>query len=261
MNKVAIITGGTSGIGKSFAEKLAKRGYDLIITGRRRAIIEEVAMELSEKYKVKVEVKILELTEEEQLKEFIEYIKTKDNIEFLINNAGHGAKDSFTKDLYENQENIMKLHMLLVTKLCHIVANKMKESKKGYIINVSSLAGFNVFPTSAIYCATKGFLISFSESLAMELNKDNIRVQALCPGFARTDFHSKLKMDEKKLKNKGLIRWMSSDEVTEYSLKKIEKPLKVVVIPGFSNRVIYQCLKFIPNKIYYKVASKSWDLL
>ena len=261
MNKIAIITGATSGIGKSFAENLASEGYDLIITGRRKEIIESVASDIKTSYKVNVEVKVLELTNEVELEQFINYIEKKDNIEGLINNAGHGAGDSFTKDLYENQENMIKLHILLATRLSYIVSNKMKKNKKGFIINVSSLAGFNTFPTSAMYCATKGFLISFSQSLAMELAKDNIRVQVLCPGFVRTDFHSKLNMDDKKFKNKGLIKWMIPDEVVKYSLKMIKKPFKVIVIPGHGNRMIYQCLKFIPKKIYYKIASKSWELL
>lgn len=130
----------------------------------------------------------------------------------------------------------------------------------GYIINVSSLASFNTFPTSAMYCATKSFLTSFSQSLAMELNKYNIRVQALCPGFARTDFHSKLEINESKLMNKGIVRWMSAENVVNYSLREIDKELKVIFIPGFWNKVIYQCLKIIPKGIYYKVASRGWDL-
>lgn len=261
MAKIAVITGATSGFGKFFSKKLAAKGYDLIITGRREEIINNVAEEIRKDYKVNVEVKILDLSNEKLLVDFTKELEKLNDIEYLINNAGHGAENSFTDDKYENQEEMIKVHILAVTKLCHSIAKQMKENRKGHIINVSSLASFNVFPTSAMYCATKCYLTSFSQSLAMELNKYNIRVQALCPGFARTDFHSKLEMDESKLKNKGIVRWMTAEEVVECSLKNIEKELKVIVIPGFWNKFMYQLLKIIPKRVYYKVASKSWELL
>lgn len=137
----------------------------------------------------------------------------------------------------------------------------MKEDNKGTIVNVSSLAAFNQFAESAMYCSTKRFLVTFSECLAMELSKYGVKVQCLCPGFTRTDFHSKLKMEESKLGNKGIVRWMTADEVVKYSIEKLDKTLKVIVIPGFFNRVIYNLLKFIPKAIYYRVANKGWALM
>ncbi|MGG7177224.1 SDR family NAD(P)-dependent oxidoreductase [Clostridium paraputrificum] len=261
MGKVAVVTGATSGFGRVFSRKLASQGYDLIIVGRREDIISKVAEDIKKEYKIKVDVNIFDLTDKDRLNDFISKLEERNDIEFLVNNAGHGADDSFTEDKYENQEGMINVHILAAVKLCHVVAKQMKRNKKGFIINLSSLASFNVFPTSAMYCATKCFLTSFSQSLAMELNKYNIRVQALCPGFARTDFHSKLDMDESTLKSKGIIRWMTAEEVVDVSLKNIEKELKVIVIPGFFNKLIYQLLKVIPKKVYYKVASKGWDLL
>lgn len=261
MSKVAIITGATSGFGKIFAKKLAGMGYDLIIIGRREKLINKVAEDIRYEYKVKVTVKIVDLNNDKELDGFIKKIENRNDIEFLVNNAGYGSEESFTQDKYENQEEMINVHVLATVKLCHKISNMMKKNNKGYIINVSSLASFNAFPTSAMYCATKSFLTNFSQSLAMELNKYNIRVQALCPGFARTDFHSKLEMDESKLINKGIVKWMSAENVVNCSLKEINKELKVIVIPGFWNKFIYQCLKIIPKGIYYRIASKSWDLL
>ena len=178
-----------------------------------------------------------------------------------MNNAGYGADDSFTRDEYSKQYDMAKVHMLVTMKLCHSLSKKMKENNKGYIINVSSMAGFNVFPSSAMYCSTKAFLISFTQCLAMELLENNIKVQCLCPGFTRTDFHSKLNMEESKLQNKGFVRWMSTREVVEISLKNINKKLKVIVIPGFCNKFLYFVSKFTPRCLYYKVAIKGWELM
>lgn len=261
MDKIAVITGATSGIGKEFSIRLAEKGYNLILTGRRKELLNDVAANIRKKFNVNVEVKILDISNRDELDNFIEYIKNQNNIEFLVNNAGHGAKDTFTRDSIKNQEEMINVHVLATVRLCHVVANKMKERKKGYIINLSSIASFNSFPTSGMYCATKGFLTSFSQSLALELLDYNIKVQALCPGFTRTDFHKKLNMDESKLRNKGVVKWMTPKEVVNISLNNIDKKLKVIVIPGFGNKVMCILSRFAPKSIYYKIALKGWKLL
>ncbi|MEG0642087.1 MAG: SDR family oxidoreductase [Clostridium sp.] len=258
---IAVITGGTSGLGKEYSRRLAMRGYDLIITGRRQELLAKVAEDIEKEFGVKVDTRIVDLTHKEEFNKFVDEVRELSNIEFLVNNAGHGAIDTFTRDKYENQEEMIMVHILATVKLCHVVAQTMKERRKGYIINVSSIASFNCFPTSGMYCATKGFLTSFSQSLALELNEYNIRVQALCPGFTRTDFHEKLKMDESKLKNKGVVKWMTPYEVIDCSLAQIDKKLKVIVIPGVGNKIMCLASKVMPRRIYYKLAEKGWKLL
>ena len=261
MGKIAIVTGATSGIGKEFSKRLAMMGYDLIVVGRREEVLKKVAKNIEKRYCVNVEVKILDLSHEDRLNEFISFINKQDDIEYLVNNAGHGAIDTFTRDNIENQVEMINVHILATVKLCHTIANKMKKNKKGYIINTSSIASFNTFPTSGMYCATKGFLSSFSQSLALELKEYNIKVQALCPGFTRTDFHEKLNMDKKILKNKGIVKWMTPQEVVDISLKNINKKSKIIVVPGFGNKIMCLASKFSPRFIYYKVALKGWKLL
>lgn len=261
MGKKAIVTGATSGMGKEFSRRLAEKGYDLIIVGRRTELINKVAEDIEKDFNVKVNTKILDLSDKDQLEDFVNFIKKEDNIEFLVNNAGHGAKDTFTRDKIEEQEGMINVHIIATVRLCHAVAQKMKKNRIGYIINLSSIASFNSFPTSGMYCATKGFLTSFSQSLALELEEYNIKVQALCPGFTRTDFHEKLKMDENRLKNKGIVKWMIPKEVVDISLKNIEKKLKVIVIPGFGNKIMCLASRLAPRSIYYKIAAKGWKLL
>ncbi len=260
MGKIAVITGATSGIGKEFSERLANMGYDLIIVGRREEIIKKVSKDIEKKYGVNVETKILDLSNNESLIEFIDFINKKDNIEYLVNNAGHGAIDTFTKDNIENQVEMINVHVIAAVRLCHTIANKMKKRKKGYIINLCSIASFNTFPTSGMYCATKGFLSSFSQSLALELKEYGVKVQALCPGFTRTDFHEKLNMDKNILKNKGIVKWMTPKEVVDISLNNINKS-KIIVVPGLGNKIMCLASRFAPRFIYYKIALKGWKLL
>ena len=100
LGKIAVITGATSGIGKEYAFQLAKKGYDLILVGRRVEKIKAVSEEIENNFKVKTHVEILDLTDDKKLDDFIKRLEKKDNIEFLVNNAGYGADDSFTRDEY-----------------------------------------------------------------------------------------------------------------------------------------------------------------
>lgn len=256
MRPIAIITGATSGIGKAFAEALAQKGYDLVLTGRRQSLLLDVGEHLGRTYGVETTCCIVDFSKEEAFKSFLEYIETLDHVEFLINNAGYGAEASFTTDTLTNQIDMMKVHLLASTKLVHTVVQPMKKREKGTIINVSSLAGTLALPNSAMYCSTKAFLTNFSESLAMELKPFNIRVQALCPGFVHTDFHSKLNMESSKLKSRGFVRWMQPEAVVTSSLRALEKEWQVIVIPGKCNKMLPYFKALVPKKTYYRLVSK-----
>lgn len=253
--KTALITGATSGIGKAYATALAARGYDLIITGRREAVIKEVAVKLQKRYGVSVTVCLVDLACDHQREKFMDFVATQ-SIDFLVNNAGYGADKSFTEDRYSKQEAMVKVHILASIELAHSVAQSMKVRQCGTIVNISSLAGFLMLPTSAMYCATKAFLTSFSQSLALELKPYNIKVQGLCPGFVHTDFHNKLDIAENKCQNKGPIKWMDADTLVKSSLRALEAPWHVICVPGIYNQMGYQLLKVIPKTAYYTVVDK-----
>jgi short-subunit dehydrogenase len=126
----------------------------------------------------------------------------------------------------------------------------MKKLGRGAIINVASIAGFLPYPASAMYAASKAFLITFSESLFMELAPFGIKVQVLCPGFTRTDFHGRLGLKSSELKSRGIVTWMSAKKVVAISLKKL-RGHKPICVPGFWNRVIYVIVRRVPKRLYY----------
>lgn len=254
-NRIAFITGATSGIGASFARRFAGDGYDLIITGRRKKKIHSLAKDISEKYNVDVKVIIAELSDRKDVHKIIDIISNNRNIEVLVNNAGYGIDKNFHEGDIRIQEEMVNVHINTPMNFIHAVIPQMIENKKGVIINLSSIASFLPIPTGAIYCGTKVFLNKFSESLSMELNNTGIKVQVLCPGFTRTDFHSKLNMKRSELENKGIIKWMSSDDVVKYSMKCMERN-SVVCIPGFWNRFLVNLAKLAPDKLYYKIVTK-----
>jgi hypothetical protein len=247
---LAIITGATSGIGKSFAEKLAGQGYDLVITGRRKQIINQFAGELRSRYSIEVRVVIADFTETKDLDGLVLLVKNLPRLDILINNAGFGHKNVFITESPENIGKMIQVHAMATVQLTHAALPKMIAAKKGAIINVSSMAAFLPLPGSEIYSGTKSFLNGFSKSLSLSMRRYGIKVQALCPGFTRTDFHSKLEWDPALLKNNGPVRWMSSDDVVAESLNALRNNNRVVVVPGFLNRVLQGLVYFMPWRMY-----------
>ncbi len=253
---VACITGATSGIGEAFARRLASDGYNLVITGRRREKIQTLAKEISDKYRINVDVEIVELSDDAALQILENKLGKMKNLEILVNNAGFSVKEFFHGENFSIQEKMLKVHCLATMKLTHAVLSNMIANGKGAIINVSSLSAFSPFLTNAVYAATKRFVLMFSESLHLELKETGVKVQALCPGITRTDFHERMGYDRKKVyKRKGMMKAMSAEEVVDISLKCLKKD-KVVCIPGFHNRFITVLLKILPRPLTYRLALK-----
>lgn len=254
MNRTAFITGATSGIGAEFARQLAEMGYDLVITGRREDVITGLASELETKYKVNVEIIFAELSEEAGIQKVINYINKIDSIDLLINNAGFGLNKFFTRSDIEWQVKMNHVHTDASIRLIHATLPKMIKQKSGYIINVASVAGLCPVVRDVVYCGSKAFLINFSKALDMEVKGQGIHIQALCPGFTRTDFHGKLNLSKADYKKINKMNWMAADKVVEYSLKHLYRN-KVVCIPGFMNRMVVRLTPFIPRPLYYKIVA------
>ncbi|MBN2616863.1 MAG: SDR family NAD(P)-dependent oxidoreductase [Spirochaetales bacterium] len=255
MGELALVTGATSGIGAAYSWLLAKKGWDLVITGRRRDIIEKRAEEIRTKFGVIVHVAILDFSNNEDFTAFKEqYLITK-RYGFLVNCVGYSNHSNFFGTHFSINAKMIDVHINRMAEIIHMVVPGMKISG-GTIVNVSSLAGFLPSLSDPFYSGTKSFINTYSESIAMILLRDNIVVQSLCPGFTKTDFHKNMNLDSRVFKNRGLKRWMTPKAVVNYSYKKL-KPGKVIVIPGFFNKIIYFSLRFIPKKRYYKIAGRS----
>lgn len=247
--KTALITGATSGIGKEFAYHFAQRGYDLIITGRRKHQISNVASRLRNKFHVRVDVIIADLSVRNDLDRLLKFIEQTKNIEVLVNNAGYGLSEKFIEDQINNQLKMLKVHVTAPLLIIHKVLPQMIRQRMGSIINVTSLAAYAPNSDNTMYTSTKSFLTNFSESLFMDLNQYGIRVQCLCPGFARTDFHNNLS-SKKELTGNHFINWMDPSDVVNYSLHCLETG-KIICIPGMVNRMIVGLISILPRRLYY----------
>lgn len=232
----ALITGASSGIGEAFARHLANMGYDLIIVARRQERLERLA----EKVSVKVDIVVADLSTDDGMAQVETVIQAHDEIAFLVNNAGFGLTGHFGKVSLSKHLAMIRLHLDATVRLTHAVIPQMCQNKNGAIINVASLGGLVPMPGSATYNATKAYLVSFSESLATELKHSGITVQALCPGFTRTEIFDSAGYDD--MNNVPDILWMSADEVVVTSLNAIPKK-RHLVTPGFHNQIAWRIMQ------------------
>lgn len=187
---IALITGATSGIGKSTAIEFAKHGYDLIITGRREERLIELNEELTKTYQVKVHNLCFDVRVEEQVNKSIASLpEAFKKVDVLVNNAGLAAGLSSIQDgKLEHWERMIDTNikgLLYVTK--HVAA-LMIANKKGHIINLGSIAGKEVYANGNVYCATKHAVDALNKGMRIDLLPHGIKVSAINPGMVETEF-------------------------------------------------------------------------
>jgi len=233
----ALITGASAGMGFCFAKQLAQKGFDLILVARRRDRLQEIADKLASDYSIQCEIISADLSDIDDIKKTAALVQQIDNLDVLINNAGFATIGYFADVPIEKTMQMFHLHMASCVLLTHAGLSGMLKRKRGAIINVSSVASFSLTPGNVMYDATKAFLNTFSENLLLEVKEAGIRIQALCPGFTRTEFHEVGDFENFDRSVVPDSLWMTPDEVVSLSLMALEKNRKVVFIPGWKNRL------------------------
>ena len=232
------ITGASSGIGASYAKAFAESGFDLVLLARRKDRLQALANLLESDNSIHCEIITADLSEKEDIKKAANYIREIDNLVILINNAGFATMGCFADIQIEKSMRMFHTHMTATVQFTHAALQVMLKRKRGAIINVSSMGAFILTPGNVLYDATKFFIATFSENLWLEVRDKGIKVQALCPGFTRTEFHEVgdfKNFDKSAIPNSS---WMMPDEVVRLSLKALKNSRKVVFIPGWKKRLI-----------------------
>ena len=222
----------------AFARKLAFEGYDLILVARREAKLIQLAAELQARFHINAEVVVADLSEPAEIEHVEKRIIELANLELLVNNAGFGVPGKFAETPLDKTMAMIDVHVISSTRLTHAALPAMITRGRGVIINVASIGGFIPRPGDAVYCATKAYLIAFSEALQGELVGTGVRVQVLCPGFVPTEFLDSPEYEQVHIKNK-IPRWLWSpaEEVVNEALHTLKRD-QVVCVPGFKNRLI-----------------------
>jgi len=249
--RVALVTGASSGIGAAFARELATRGWDLILVARRADRLDQLAKELETSGGVRVEALPADLTVDADLAKVSERIAGAENLELLVNNAGFGTRGKFFEIDLEGQLRMHRLHVLATLHLTYAALPGMVARGRGNVINVSSVAAFGNSPGNVSYCATKAWMNSFTESLALELESAGspVRVQALCPGFTYTEFQDVIKFDRTLIPRRW---WMPAEKVVEASLHGLERG-KLIVVPGWRYKLAAPLLRLTPRGLRHAV--------
>jgi uncharacterized protein len=183
----ALITGASSGIGAVYADRLARRGYDLVLVARDEARLQTLAARLRAEMGVTVEVLPADLTKAEDLAEVEARLRDDPTISLLINNAGAAAPGGFVDSDPDALENLIQLNITAVTRLAGAVVPRFLAEGRGAIVNISSVLGLAPEVSFGIYGATKAYVLTLSQSLQNEIGPKGIYVQAVLPAATRTE--------------------------------------------------------------------------
>lgn len=235
--QTALITGASSGIGAEFARQLAGRGYDLILVARRQDRLTALADELSGRHGIAAEPLTADLADPAGIAQVAAYIAGLPRLDLLVNNAGFGIGGAFAAADVAGQAEMLNLHMVAPMRLSHAALPGMIARRSGGIINVASLAAFMALPGNINYCATKGYLVSFSQGLAAEVRRHGVRVQALCPGFTVTEFHDRPDQGGFDRRRIPRFAWGRADAVVADALRGLARG-QVICVPGLLNKAI-----------------------
>jgi uncharacterized protein len=247
---LAVVTGATAGIGREFAEQLGARGYDLLLVARDRQRLAATAEALAASHRVEAEVFAADLSRDDDVTRLVERLTASPRLTLLVNNAGFGSRGRLVEADIEPQEAMLRLHVLAPMRLTRAALPVLLANRAGGVINVSSVAGFIYSAGNVNYCATKAYLTTFSEGLAAELAGTGVKVQALCPGFTRSEFHQRMDVDVSELPR---WMWMSADSVVNISLRALDRGRPVVCVPGLRYKLMVLLLRFIPRGVLQRV--------
>jgi short-subunit dehydrogenase len=246
----ALITGGTAGIGAAFARALAANGDDLVLVARDADRLSEMATDLKERYAINVEVIAADLAVRDEVIGVAERLGSADQpIDMLINNAGFGIRAKLTDADTTPHEHAIDVMIRAVLMLGAAAGRTMRDRGAGTIINVSSTAGF---VTMGNYSAIKAWVTAYTESLANELHGSGVNVTALCPGYVRTEFHQRAKINVGWMPD---LMWLDADRLVADCLQDAAAG-KVISIPSKRYKVMIGIVERLPHRTLRAISRK-----
>lgn len=246
--KVALVTGASSGIGRDMARDLAKRGYVLILVARDKEKLEELQTQLH----VDTTIICMDLSNSENCKNLHKQVKEQFyNIDILINNAGFGEFGFLTETNLEKEISLIDTNIKAVHILTKLFLEDMVKENQGHILNVSSISGFLPGPLMAAYYSSKAYVLRLSQSVREELKKQksNVKISVLCPGPVKTNFNNVAGV-------KFGLHSLTSEYVAKYTINKMLHN-KFLIIPGITIKLIALASKIIPSVILSKFVYMS----
>ncbi len=244
-SKTALITGASMGIGLELARVFAANGHSLVLVARSEDKLQAVRAELERRHGIAVAVIAADLADPEAPGRLEAEIGAKGLVvDYLVNNAGFGASGRFHEAEITRQLEMIRLNVLALTELTHRFVRGMVARRRGGVLNIASTAGFQPGPKMAVYYATKAYVIAFSEALAEEVRRHDVRVTVFCPGPVATEFAKTAGAESSVLFRFGVVA--KPDDVAHKAYRALMSG-RVVAVHGAMNWMGVQVLRVSPR--------------
>src|SRR5437762_7568283 len=256
MRETALITGASSGIGLHLAKEFAKRKHPLVLVAPVASELDAIATELKAVGAISVRTIAKDLTQREAPQEiFDELSRERIYVDVLVNNAGSAHRGKFWEIPITDDILILRLNIEAVLRLTKLFLPGMIKQRRGRILNVASVAGFEPGPRMAVYHASKAFVLSFTEALATELADTGVTATALCPGPTDTDFFEKSGTVGTRLFQKTNV--MAPQDVAKAGYEALMAGERVAV-PGVANKIIAFSRRLLPEATLAKMTERIY---
>ena len=254
MNKIhgtALITGASTGIGAIYADRLAKRGHDLILVARNGERLASLARRIANDTGRKVETVKADLTSPADLRRVEDILRTNASISVLVNNAGVGAADPLVASDVDKMEDMIRLNVTALTRLTYAAAPAFVGRGSGTIINISSIVAIGPELLNGVYGGTKAFVLALTQSLVHEIADKGVRVQAVLPGATATEFWD---IAGKPVHELPAQIVMSADDLVDAALAGLDLG-ETVTIPSLPNQAEWDRYEAARRAMAAKVSS------
>jgi uncharacterized protein len=257
VSSTALVTGASSGIGAAIAKELASRGYSIALTARREERLLSLATDLTTEHGVAAEAIACDLGDPAERERLADELRTRGRaVEVLVNNAGFGHQADFSTSPRERMLEMVRLNVEAVVDLTSRFLTPMAERGRGTIINIASTAAFQPLPGSAVYAASKSFVLSFSEAIRTELRGSGVTVTAVCPGPVRTEFTDVAGLPGVEDRTPSAV-WMSPEDLARHAIDGAQGDRRVVV-PGALNRASALAGQHSPRVFALPLLNRFW---
>ncbi len=227
----ALVTGASSGIGAIYAQRLAARGFDLLLVARDQERLEAAASALRDAHGVQVEVLKADLTQKDDVLKLEQRLRSDSSISLLLNNAGVAADGLLANADLDQLERMIQLNVTAVTRLASAAAAGFAKAGRGTIINIASVVALFPERFNATYSASKAYVLSLTQSLNAELDGTGVKVQAVLPGVTRTEIWERSGIDASQIPAEMV---MEAGEMVDAALAGLDQG-ELVTIPSLPN--------------------------
>jgi len=252
LSPYALITGASKGFGRELAEELAGRKHNLLLVSLPNEGLTEVCAELRSKYRVRIDCFETDLSENQSVYDVARWALSKYRINILINNAGIGGSNPFEAASLSSLDLIIQINIRAVTFLTRLLLDEIKSHKRGYILNVASMASFSPIAYKTIYPASKSFVYSFSRGLNRELRGTGVSVSVIHPGPMKTNAEVTSRIESQS--NIARLGLVSPKKVARIAINGLIRR-RSQIVPGFYNKLFWLLMKVVPLSFRLNVVS------